>query len=176
LDDELNRRQVADGIRTEEAIVELTGTLDKVVREHLVSDVPLGAFLSGGIDSSTVVASTVRHVPRLEMFTIGFDAVSFDESGIARQVARALGTTHHEEILSPQVALELVERVPDLLDESLGDASILPTYLLSRFTRQGVTVALSGDGEANCSQDILPIKRPVWHGPTGTSLAGFWNV
>jgi len=134
------------GISPEEAIAELTGTLDKVVREHLVSDVPLGAFLSGGIDSSAVVAFAVRHVPRLETFTIGFDDVSFDESGPARQVARALGTTHHEEILSPRMALELVERLPDLLDEPLGDASILPTYLLSRFTRQRVTVALSGDG------------------------------
>jgi asparagine synthase (glutamine-hydrolysing) len=134
------------GITPEEASRELEATLDRVVRDHLVSDVPLGAFLSGGIDSSAVAAFASRHVSRLETFTIGFEDPSFDESGPARQVARALGTNHHEEILSPRVALDLVERLPDLLDEPLGDASILPTYLLSRFTRQGVTVALSGDG------------------------------
>jgi asparagine synthase (glutamine-hydrolysing) len=130
-----------------EAIEALRMTLDASVRRHLVSDVPLGIFLSGGVDSSTVAAFAARHAPgRLKTFSIGFEDPSFDESAHARRVARALDTDHHEEILSPHAALDVVDRLPDLLDEPLGDASLLPTYLLSRFTRRSVTVALSGDG------------------------------
>jgi asparagine synthase (glutamine-hydrolysing) len=130
-----------------EAAAELGQALESVVAEHLVSDVPLGVFLSGGVDSGMVAALAARHVPgRLRTFCIGFDDPSFDESGHARRIARALGAEHHEEILGPRAGLDLVERLPDLLDEPLGDASLLPTYLLSRFTRRSVTVALSGDG------------------------------
>ena len=130
-----------------EAVASLRTTLDASVRQHLVSDVPLGVFLSGGIDSSTVAAFAARHASgRLKTFSIGFEDPSFDESAHARRVARALDTDHHEEILSPRAAVDLVGRLPDLLDEPLGDASLLPTYLLSRFTRRSVTVALSGDG------------------------------
>ncbi len=137
------RGPVADG----EAVDALRAALDLSVRQHLVSDVPLGMFLSGGIDSSTVAAFAARHAPgRLKTFSIGFEDPSFDESAHARRVARALDTDHHEEILSPRAALDLVGRLPDILDEPLGDASLLPTYLLSRFTRRSVTVALSGDG------------------------------
>jgi asparagine synthase (glutamine-hydrolysing) len=129
------------------ALEALRATLDLSVRQHLVSDVPLGVFLSGGIDSSTVAAFAARHAPgRLKTFSIGFEDRSFDESTHARRVAQALDTDHHEEILSPRAALDLVGRLPDLLDEPLGDASLLPTYLLARFTRRAVTVALSGDG------------------------------
>jgi asparagine synthase (glutamine-hydrolysing) len=113
----------------------------------LISDVPLGVFLSGGIDSSAVAAVAARHVAgRLKTFSIGFEDPSFDESAHARHVAQALGTEHHEEILNARGARDLVERLPDLLDEPLGDASLIPTFLLSRFTRRSVTVALSGDG------------------------------
>ena len=130
-----------------EAVASLRTTLDASVRQHLVSDVPLGVFLSGGIDSSTVAAFAARHASgRLKTFSIGFEDPSFDESAHARRVARALDTDHHEEILSPRATVDLVGRLPDLLDEPLGDASLLPTYLLSRFTRRSVTVALSGDG------------------------------
>ena len=130
-----------------DAVEALRAVLDLSVRQHLVSDVPLGVFLSGGIDSSAVAALAARHFPgRLKTFSIGFEDPSFDESAHARRVARALGTDHHEEILGPRAALDLVARLPDLLDEPLGDASLLPTFLLSRFTRRSVTVALSGDG------------------------------
>jgi asparagine synthase (glutamine-hydrolysing) len=130
-----------------DAVEELRGVLDLAVRQHLVSDVPLGVFLSGGIDSSAVAAFAARHVgSRLKTFSIGFEQASFDESVHARRVARALGTDHHEEILDASGARDLVERLPDLLDEPLGDASLIPTFLLSRFTRRSVTVALSGDG------------------------------
>ena len=134
-------------VREEEAVEELRAALDLSVRQHLVSDVPLGIFLSGGIDSGTVAALAQRHAGgRLETFSIGFEDPSFDESGYARVVARELDTDHHEEILGPRATLDLVARLPDLLDEPLGDASLLPTFLLSRFARQRVTVALSGDG------------------------------
>ena len=130
-----------------EAVEKLRAALDLSVRQHLVSDVPLGVFLSGGIDSSTVAAFAARHFAgRLKTFSIGFEDPSFDETAHARCVARALDTDHHEEILGPRAALDLVARLPELLDEPLGDASLLPTYLLSRFTRRAVTVALSGDG------------------------------
>ncbi len=129
------------------ALEELRATLDLSVRQHLISDVPLGMFLSGGIDSSAVAAFAARHAPgRLKTFSIGFEDASFDESAHARRVAEALDTDHHEEILGPRAALDLVARLPELLDEPLGDASLIPTYLLSRFTRRSVTVALSGDG------------------------------
>jgi asparagine synthase (glutamine-hydrolysing) len=130
-----------------DAVARVRATLDEVVRDHLVSDVPLGVFLSGGIDSSAVAAFARPHVAgRLQTFAIGFDDPSFDESAHARRVAAHLETEHHEERLGPRAALDLVDRLPDLLDEPLGDASMLPTVLLSRFARRSVTVALSGDG------------------------------
>src|SRR2546425_10909314 len=111
------------------------------------SDVPLGVFLSGGIASGTVAAFAARHFGgRLKTFSLGFADSSFDETAHARRVARPLDPDHHEEVLGPRAALALVARLPDLLDEPLGDASLLPTYLLSRFARRAVTVALSGDG------------------------------
>ena len=136
-----------DALGEADAVEALRTLLDLSVRQHLVSDVPLGVFLSGGIDSSAVAAFAARHFPgRLKTFSIGFEDPSFDETAHARGVARALDTDHHEEILGPRVALDLVARLPELLDEPLGDASLLPTFLLSRFTRRSVTVALSGDG------------------------------
>ena len=130
-----------------DAVEALRAVLDLSVRQHLVSDVPLGVFLSGGIDSSAVAALAARHLPgRLKTFSIGFEDPSFDETAHARSVARGLDADHHEEILGPRAALDLVARLPELLDEPLGDASLLPTFLLSRFTRCSVTVALSGDG------------------------------
>jgi asparagine synthase (glutamine-hydrolysing) len=131
----------------EEATGGLRAILDAVVREHMVSDVPLGVFLSGGIDSSAVAALAASHANgRLKTFSIAFDEPSFDESARARQVAAALGTDHQEEVLSLRAASDLIGQLPELLDEPLGDASLLPTYLLSRFTRHVVKVALSGDG------------------------------
>ena len=129
-----------------QAAARLGAVLDLSVRQHLLSDVPLGVFLSGGLDSTTVAMFARRHVSRLSTFSIGFDDRSFDESKYARRVAAILETEHHEDILGPDAALDLVEGLGDLVDEPLGDASILPTYLLSRFARKSVTVALSGDG------------------------------
>ena len=122
--------------------------LDRAVQRRLISDVPLGVFLSGGVDSSAVTALASRHLPKgeLKTFSIGFDEKSFDESEYARRVADLFGTDHHMEKLSLDRAHTLLDECLARLDEPLGDSSLLPTYLLNRFTRQHVTVALGGDG------------------------------
>ena len=126
---------------------ELRQLLDGAVRRRLVSDVPLGAFLSGGIDSSAVAALMTRHsTGRVKTFTVGFAEKSFDEAAYGRRMAARLGTDHHEAVMTAETVWDLVERMGRFLDEPLADASFLPTYLLSRFTREHVTVALSGDG------------------------------
>jgi asparagine synthase (glutamine-hydrolysing) len=128
-------------------VAHLAAALDLSVRQHLISDVPLGVFLSGGVDSATVAAIARGHTTgRIQTFSIGFEDRSFDESAQARLVAETLGTEHHEQVVGPREALDLVDGLGELVDEPLGDASILPTYLLSRFARRSVTVALSGDG------------------------------
>ncbi len=125
---------------------ELRAVLRESVRKELISDVPLGVFLSGGIDSSAVTAMMTQLGGDVKSFSVGFAERSFDEAAYAREVARHLGTDHHELTLEPRMLLDLVPRLPVLLDEPLGDASIIPTYLLSAFTRQHVKVALGGDG------------------------------
>jgi asparagine synthase (glutamine-hydrolysing) len=121
-------------------------SLRDVVRLELLSDVPLGVFLSGGIDSSAVAAAMVDLGVDVRTFSIGFPDASFDESGYARRVAAYLGTQHAERVVEPRTALELVPRLAEVLDEPLADASVVPTYLLSRFARERVKVALGGDG------------------------------
>ncbi len=126
---------------------ELQTHLGAAVERRLVSDVPLGAFLSGGIDSSAIVGlmSRASGVP-VPTFTIGFsDDEGFDERPHARTVAQAFGTDHHEFVVAPD-AVDLVERLVWHHDQPFGDSSAIPTYLLSELTRQHVTVALSGDG------------------------------
>ena len=120
----------------------------RAVERRLVSDVPLGVFLSGGVDSSCVVAA-MRHcmeADRIRTFAIGFHEPSFDESSFARDVARHCGTRHEERILAAADLPALLPEALACLDEPLADASLLPTWLLSRFTREHVTVALGGDG------------------------------
>jgi asparagine synthase (glutamine-hydrolysing) len=130
-----------------EVAAELHRVLQAAVRREMISDVPLGVFLSGGIDSSAVAALMCEASPgNVRSFSIGFADRSFDESRHARRVAQHLGTDHHELILEPRMLLDLVPTVTAALDEPLGDASILPTYLLCRFTRESVKVALGGDG------------------------------
>ncbi len=144
---------------------ELRFLLDRAVARRLVSDVPLGVFLSGGLDSSTVLALAARHRPAasLDTFTIGFDDPSFDESPWARQVAEAIGSRHHQRILNFDTARDLAGTVLGHLDEPTGDASILPTYLLASFAREHVTVALSGDGgdELFAGYDPFAALRPA---------------
>lgn len=129
------------------AATALRDALQRSVRERLVADVPLGVFLSGGIDSSTVAALAAQLRGRdLDTFAIGFDDPSFDESAAARTVAHHIGSRHHEQRLATADVLALLPRIGQLLDEPLGDSSIVPTHLLARFARDHVTVALGGDG------------------------------
>ncbi|MDQ2923017.1 MAG: asparagine synthase (glutamine-hydrolyzing), partial [Candidatus Dormibacteraeota bacterium] len=130
----------------DEECEELRSVLRESVRKELISDVPLGVFLSGGIDSSAVTAMMTQLGGDVKSFSVGFADRSFDESDHARQVARHLGTEHRELTLEPNMLLGLIPKLPSLLDEPLGDASIIPTYLLSEFTRRHVKVALGGDG------------------------------
>jgi asparagine synthase (glutamine-hydrolysing) len=118
------------------------------VARHRRSDVPLGVFLSGGVDSSSVAAALTQVEPArgVRTFSIGFEDPSFDESRHSRTVAQHLGTDHHERVFSAATVYELLPEVATWLDEPFGDASILPTHLLSRFARTEVTVALGGDG------------------------------
>jgi asparagine synthase (glutamine-hydrolysing) len=127
---------------------ELLEILTRATRRRLVADVPLGIFLSGGLDSSTIAALAARDTQgfKPETFTIGFNEPSFDESPFAARVAEILGTNHHTDTLGLDAALEVMPRIFDLLDEPQGDGSLLPTWLLCRFARRHVTVALSGDG------------------------------
>ena len=120
--------------------------LSDSVRMQLVSDVPLGAFLSGGIDSSILVSLMARHMNQpVKTFSIGFQESSYNELKYARAVARKYGTEHHEFQIQPR-ALELTEKLIRHLDEPFGDFSIFPTYLVSKMARDFVTVTLSGDG------------------------------
>jgi len=135
--------------RSDESLAEeLRSLLDAAVQRRLMSDVPLGVFLSGGIDSTAVAALAARHVgkSRLRTFSIGFSEPTFDESAYARRAADFLGTDHLCEKLDLDKACELLPQIFARLDEPQGDNSLLPTWLLSRFTRQHVTVALGGDG------------------------------
>ncbi len=129
-----------------ECVAELRERLQDAVRSHLVSDVPVGAFLSGGLDSSTVVAlMSLAGAQPVRTFSIGFREARFDELPYARQVARRYGTDHRELVVEPQVA----RRLPELLahfDEPFGDSSAIPTYLVAELARQHVTVVLTGDG------------------------------
>jgi asparagine synthase (glutamine-hydrolysing) len=128
-----------------ESAARLRMLLDASVKARLVSDVPLGVFLSGGIDSSAVAALAARH-GAVDTFSIGFSEASFDESVHARAVAERIGSRHHEHVFDAGDMADLVPRLGGVLDEPIGDASILPTMLLSAFARRRVTVALGGDG------------------------------
>ncbi len=129
----------------EDAVTELRRRLEGAVRSRLVSDVPVGVFLSGGLDSSVIAALAVRE-RSLDTFSIAFTEASFDESTFAREVARHIGSRHHEQVLRGDEMIDLVPHLPSILDEPIGDASIVPTHALSRFARERVTVALGGDG------------------------------
>src|SRR5579884_264170 len=133
-------------ISEDECLEELENRLAEAVRIRLISDVPLGALLSGGVDSSLVVGLMSKAISQpVKTFTIGFDHGQFDETQYARQVANSFGTDHHELILKPDVVGTL-EKLTPVLEEPFADSSILPTYYVSCLARQHVTVALSGDG------------------------------
>ncbi len=149
------------GTRPEGSLAEeLRALLFQATRRRLMSDVPLGVFLSGGIDSSAVLAGVKsgREPQAVNTFTIGFNEPSFDESEHAAAVARAFGTAHAMQRVELQAARDLIPGLLSRVGEPIGDASILPTWLLARFTRQHVTVALSGDGGDELFAGYDPFK------------------
>ncbi len=148
-----------------EAVATLDGLLRHAVSDRMVADVPLGAFLSGGIDSSTVVAlMQAQSSRRVRTFSIGFHEAGYDEAPHAASIARQLGTDHTEVYVSSDDALAVVPSLPSMFDEPFSDSSQIPTYLVSKIARQAVTVVLSGDGgdELFCGYPRYHKWRKVW--------------
>ncbi len=162
---------VQDARPEEEVIEALRAELDEAVRIRLRSDVPLGAFLSGGMDSAAVLALMARHSSRpVKTFTIGFGDPAYDELAEARSTAAAFGAEHHEQIVSPD-AVKVAEALAHHYDEPFADASAIPTYYVAELARQHVTVCLSGDGGDELFAGYTPYADALARvGSTGVEL------
>jgi asparagine synthase (glutamine-hydrolysing) len=167
--------QQTSGRSLDDLADELESILITCLRRRLISDVPLGAFLSGGVDSSTVAAITTRKlgIP-LKTYSIGFEGHKDSEHLDARRIAQHLGTSHSDRLLAPD-AIELGSHIGKVMDEPNGDTSCLPTFLLSQFARENVTVALSGDGgdELFGGYGRYFVTVDEWHGKRKGIFGGY---
>lgn len=171
----------------EDAKTRLDELLRASVREHLIADVPLGVWSSGGIDSSTVLHYAAREVPHLKTFSVSFRGANHDESPWFREVAQAYGTDHHEFDLNPEHGLPAtIERMVHYSDEPSADAGALPVWYLSEMTRRHVTVALSGEGADELFGGYLTYRAdalaavarrvPSWLRRAGLAALSLWPV
>lgn len=176
-----------------EAIEQLDHLLRASVRQQMAADVPLGAFLSGGVDSSTIVALMQAQSSRpIKSFTVGFQEKDYNEAHYAKEVARHFGTDHTELYVMPETALSVIPKLPEIYDEPFSDASQIPTYLISQLTRNHVTVCLSGDAGDELfagynrylwgnslwrSLDRMPnLMKTISAGLLGTFSPGTWEL